>query len=97
MPTYVTLAKWTEQGIRNVKDAPKRVEAFEKAVTSAGGKLKDFYMLMGDYDLLVVVEAPNDEVVARLTLATGMLGNVRTVTSRAFSRDEVVKVIQSLP
>jgi len=96
MPTYVTLAKWTEQGIRDVKDAPKRVEAFEKAVTSAGGKLKELYMLMGEYDLLVITEAPNDEVVAKLTLATGMLGNVRTVTSRAFARDETVKIIQSL-
>ena len=57
MATYVTLAKWTEQGIRNVKDAPKRVEAFEKAVASAGGKLKDMYMLMGEYDLLVVSAA----------------------------------------
>jgi uncharacterized protein with GYD domain len=97
MATYVTLAKWTEQGIRNVKDAPKRVEAFEKAVASAGGKLKEMYMLMGEYDLLVVTEAPNEETVARLTLATGMLGNVRTVTSRAFSRDETARIIQSLP
>lgn len=97
MATYVTLAKWTEQGIRNVKDAPKRFEAFEKALTAAGGKLKDSYMLMGEYDLLVVTEAPNDEAVARLTLATGMMGNVRTVTSRAFSRDEMTRVIQSLP
>ncbi len=97
MATYVTLGKWTEQGIRNVKDAPKRVEAFEKALTSAGGKLKEIYMLMGEYDLLVVTEAPNDEAVARLTLATGMLGNVRTVTSRAFSRDETTKIIQSMP
>ena len=97
MATYVTLAKWTEQGIRNVKDAPKRMEAFERALTSAGGKLKDMYMLMGEYDLLVVTEAPNEEVVAKLTLATGMLGNVRTMTSRAFSRDETTRIIQSLP
>jgi uncharacterized protein with GYD domain len=52
---------------------------------------------MGEYDLLVVTEAPNEETVARLTLATGMLGNVRTVTSRAFSRDETARIIQSLP
>lgn len=97
MPTYITLGKWTDQGIRNVKDAPKRIEAFEKAVKAGGGTLKDFYMVMGEYDIVVVTEAPNDETVARLTLATGMLGNVRTVTMRAFARAEAVKIMQSLP
>jgi uncharacterized protein with GYD domain len=97
MPTYVTLVRWTDQGIRNVKDAPKRVEAFETAVKGAGGKLKDFYLVMGEYDLVVVTEAPNDETVARLTLATGMMGNVRTTTMRAFTREETTKIIGSLP
>lgn len=97
MATYVTLAKWTDQGIRNVKDAPKRVEAFESAVKAAGGKLRDIFLVMGDYDLVVVTDAPNDETVARLTLATGMQGNVRTTTMRAFSRDETAKIIGSLP
>jgi uncharacterized protein with GYD domain len=97
MPTYVTLVNWTDQGIRNVKDAPKRVEAFEGAVRSAGGKVKDFSLVMGAHDLVVVTEAPSDEVVARLTLATGMLGNVRTTTMRAFNRDEMVSIVKSLP
>jgi uncharacterized protein with GYD domain len=97
MPTYVTLVKWTEQGIRAVKDAPKRLEAFEAAVRAAGGKLRDVYLVMGEYDLVVVTEAPSDEVVAKVTLATGMAGNVRTTTMRAFTRDETVRIIQSLP
>jgi uncharacterized protein with GYD domain len=97
MATYITFVKWTEQGIRHVKEAPKRLEAFEAAVKAAGGKLKDVYLVMGEYDLVVVTEAPNDELVARLTLATGMQGNVRTVTSRAFTRDETTKIIGGLP
>ena len=96
MPTFISLVKWTEQGIRGVKDAPKRLEAFEAAVTRAGGKLKDFYLVMGEYDLVVVTEAPNDEVVAKLTLMTGMQGNVRTTTLRAFNRDEAMRIIGSL-
>jgi uncharacterized protein with GYD domain len=96
MPTYITLAQWTDQGIRSVKDAPKRIEAFDNAVKAAGGRLKEFYMVMGEYDLVAITEAPNDEVVARLALATGMAGNVRTRTMRAFGRDEAVKIMQSL-
>lgn len=96
MPTYVSLVKWTEQGIRAVKDAPKRLEAFEAAVTRAGGKLKDVYLVMGEYDLVVVTEAPNDEAVARLALATAMQGNVRTTTLRAFNREEATRIISSL-
>ena len=97
MPTYVTLVKWTDQGIRNVKDSPKRRQAFEAAVSAAGGKVKDAYLLMGEYDLLVITEAPNDETVARLALATGMQGNVRTTTMRAFPRDEMDKIVAGLP
>lgn len=97
MPSYITLVKWTDQGIRNVKDAPKRMEAFEGAVKAAGGALKDAYLVLGEYDLVVVTEAPNDETVARLTLATGSMGNVRTTTMRAFNREEFRKIIASLP
>jgi uncharacterized protein with GYD domain len=97
MPTYVTLAKWTEQGMRSIKDAPKRLEAFETAVKASGGSVKGFYLVMGEYDFVVITEGPNDETAARLTLATGMMGNVRTVTMKAFTREETVKIIQGLP
>jgi uncharacterized protein with GYD domain len=97
MPTYVTLAKWTDQGMKGIKDVPKRLEAFEAAMKAAGGKVKDFYLVMGEYDFIVITEGPNDETAARLTLATGMGGNVRTVTMKAFTRDETVKIIQGLP
>jgi uncharacterized protein with GYD domain len=93
----VTLAKWTDQGMKAIKDAPKRLETFEAAVKAARGKVKDFYLVMGDYDFIVITEGSNDETVARLTLATGMLGNVRTVAMKAFTREETVKILQSLP
>jgi uncharacterized protein with GYD domain len=97
MPTYISFVKWTEQGIRNAKDSPKRIEAFETAVKAAGGRLKDIYLVTGEFDLLVITEAPNDEAVARLSLATAMQGNVRTMTSRAFTREELAKIVGSLP
>lgn len=97
MPSYVTLVNWTDQGIRNVKDAPKRAEAFEAAVKANGGTLKDIYLVLGEYDLVVISEAPNDETAAKLALATASLGNVRTITMRAFNREEFRKIIASLP
>jgi uncharacterized protein with GYD domain len=97
MATYISFVKWTEQGIKNAKDAPKRLDAFEAAVKAAGGRLKDIYLVTGEFDLLVITEAPNDEVVARLSLATAMQGNVRTMTSRAFTREEMAKIVGSLP
>jgi uncharacterized protein with GYD domain len=78
MATYISFVKWTEQGIKNAKDAPKRLDAFESAVKAAGGKLKDAYLVMGEYDLIVITEAPNDEVVARSRWRQHA-GNVRTV------------------
>jgi uncharacterized protein with GYD domain len=97
MPTFVTLAKWTDQGIRNVKDSPRRRQAFEDAVSSMGGKVKDAYLLLGEYDLMIVTEAPNDETAAKMVLGTAMQGNVRTTTMRAFSREEMDKIVASLP
>lgn len=97
MPTFVTLGKWTDQGIRSVKDSPKRRRAFEDMITSMGGKVKDAYLAFGDYDLVVVTELPNDETAAKLALATAMQGNVRTTTMRAFNREEMDKIIGSLP
>ncbi len=97
MPTFVTLGKWTDQGIRNVKDSPKRRQAFEDKITSMGGKVKDAYLVLGDYDIVVVTEVPNDETAAKLALGTALQGNMRTTTMRAFSREEMDKIIGSLP
>ena len=69
MPTFVTLAKWTDEGIRNIKDSPKRRQAFEDRITLMGGKVKDAYLVMGEYDLVLVTEVPNDETAAKMAAA----------------------------
>ncbi len=97
MATFITLARYTQQGIAKIKDSPNRVDAYRKAVQSAGGSLKGFYLTLGRYDIVVVTEAPDDTAVARLTLATGSLGNITTETLRAFTEDEFRKIVASLP
>jgi len=97
MPTYITLYNWTEQGIKNVKEAPARIKASAKKVEAAGGKLLGIYVTMGKYDLVAVYEAPSDEVVAAALLGQGMLGNVRTTTLRAFTADQFAEIVKKLP
>lgn len=97
MATFITLARYTQQGISKIKDSPNRVDAYRKAVQSAGGSLKNFYLTLGRYDIVVITDAPSDEAVARLTLATGSLGNITTETLRAFTEDEFRKIVASLP
>lgn len=97
MPTYITLINFTDQGIRNIKDSPKRLDAAKKMLKAMGGDLKQFYLTMGAYDIVVVAEAPNDEVVAKFALAVGSLGNVRTTTLKAFTEAEYRKIIAGLP
>jgi uncharacterized protein with GYD domain len=97
MPTYLTLARWTQQGIEKVKESPARLDAFKRLVKSAGGEVKGFYMVTGQYDLVVISEAPNDEVMAKVALATGSKGGIKTETLRAFTEDEYRKIIASLP
>ena len=96
MATYIMLANWTDQGARQVKDSPKRVDAAKKALVDMGGEFKALYMTMGDYDLIVVYEAPDDAVAARFTLLLGMLGAVRTKTLKAFPEMAYRKIINSL-
>lgn len=96
MTTYVMLTKWTEQGMRQVKDSPKRLDSAKKALKEMGGEFKFFYMTMGDYDLVAVYEAPDDAVAARFTLVLGMLGNVRTTTLKAFPEAAYREIVHSL-
>ncbi len=97
MPHYVILFNWTEQGIKNVKESPKRVAAAREAVEKAGGKWLVFYNTIGQYDGVVIMEAPNDEAAMSFLLATGSLGNVRTTTLKAFTEAEMAKTIEQLP
>jgi uncharacterized protein with GYD domain len=96
MPAYVMLANWTDQGARQVRDSPKRVDAAKKALAEMGGEFKSLYMTMGDYDLVVIYEAPDDAVAARFTLLLGQMGAVRTTTMKAFPEAAYREIINSL-
>ncbi len=96
MPAYVMLATWTDRGARNVKDSPKRLDTAKKALTEMGGEFKSLYMTMGDYDLVVIYEAPDDAVAARFTLLLTQLGAVRTRTLKAFPEAAYREIINSL-
>ena len=96
MPTYIMLANWTDQGAQKAKESPRRVDTAKKALVDMGGEFKGLYMTMGDYDLIVVYEAPDDAVAARFTLLLGMQGTVRTKTLKAFPEAAYRQIIASL-
>ena len=97
MPTYISLVNYTPKGIENVKESPQRLDAAKKAFKGMGAELKEFYLVMGRYDIILVTEAPNDETVAKIALALGSLGNVRTESFRAFKEDEYREIVSALP
>jgi uncharacterized protein with GYD domain len=97
MPTYITLASWTDQGIRSVKESPARLDAAKEMFRSMGAEIKEFYLVTGQYDMVVVSEAPDDATLAKVALAMGAQGAVRTVTLSAFTEDEYRKIIGDLP
>jgi uncharacterized protein with GYD domain len=96
MPTYIALLNWTQQGISKVGSSAKRLDAGRKAFKKMGVELKDSYLTMGRYDLVCVIEAPDDETYAKAVLGLGAEGNVSTETLKAFSEDEYRKIIGSL-
>jgi len=97
MPTYISLINYTDQGIRNIKDSPKRLDAAKKLLKDLGGEFKQFYLTMGSHDIVVVAEAPSDDTMAKFLLALSSLGNIRTTTLKAFPEAEYRKIIQGLP
>ena len=97
MPTYITLIRYTQQGIETFKDLEGRLEETRRVGEASGTKLVDFYLTMGRYDAVVVSEAPDDETMARLALAAGGRGNVHTETLRAFTEDEAKRIAADLP
>jgi uncharacterized protein with GYD domain len=97
MPMYITLINWTDQGARSAKDTVQRYEAAESAGKKMGVKFKSFHWTMGAYDAVGIVEAPDDAAVSRFLLATGALGSVRTMTMRAYAKDEMTQILRGLP
>ena len=91
MATYICLMRLTQQGIKNIKDAPRRLERASKALESTGGKVIGFYAVMGEYDYIAIAEAPNDHVAAAYLLMLSSQGYVRTTTLKAFTREEFSK------
>lgn len=97
MATYIGLLGFTDQGIRNVKQTVERGEAVKKMAEKAGAKLKETYWTLGAYDVVAIVEAPNDETAMSFLLGVGSLGNVRTQTLRAFSGEEMRSILAKMP
>jgi len=96
MATYITLASFTDQGVRGAKDSIKRAEAFKEMAKKHGATVKELVWTLGQYDIVVTLEAPDDAVVTALNLSIGALGNVRTQTMRAFSAAEMANVIAKM-
>ena len=96
MATYITLINYTDQGVRNAKDAPQRVEAAKALIESMGGRFIAHYLTLGQFDAVTISEAPDDETVAKLIMKIAGAGNVRTTTMRAFDEAEATRIFQSL-
>jgi uncharacterized protein with GYD domain len=97
MPTYVTLLKWTDQGIKNVKETVARTEANRQAAEQAGGRLIAYYWTQGSYDVIAISEWPDEESAAAMLLQVGMAGYSRTETLRAFTAEEMQRIFQKMP
>ena len=96
MPTYVMLANWTDQGMRAIGESPRRVDAAKKTLEEMGGQFRSVYMTMGAYDLIMIYDAPDDAVAARLTLQIARKGFVRTKTLKAFPEQAFREIVRSL-
>jgi uncharacterized protein with GYD domain len=95
MATYIALLRWTQQGIGSVKDSPKRLDAGREAFKKLGVQIKDTYLTMGRYDLVCVIEGP-DDAVAQALLTLGSQGNVQTETLRAWTEDEYRRITSAV-
>jgi uncharacterized protein with GYD domain len=96
MPTYVTLIHYTEQGVQTFKDLSRRLDETRQSGEAVGAKLISYYLTMGQYDAIAITDAPDDEAIAKLALAAGARGNVRTETLRAFTEDEARAIADGL-
>jgi len=97
MPTYIWLVNWTDQGIRNVKETTKRAQSFREAAEKMGVNVKEILWTMGRYDLVLVIDAPNDETISLLALGLGMGGNAKTETLKAFSTQAMDQILKGFP
>jgi uncharacterized protein with GYD domain len=96
MQTYIALLKWTPQGLQNVKESPSRLDAARKSFETAGVKMKEFYMVTGRYDMVLICEAPDEGSVARALLSVTSKGSITSETSRAFTEQEYRQIVSGL-
>jgi uncharacterized protein with GYD domain len=96
VPTYIAMLKWTPQGLKDVKQSPARLDAARKGFQAAGVTMKSFYMVTGQYDMVAVVEAPDDATLAKAILTATMQGSIVSETCRAFTEDEYRQIISGL-
>ena len=97
MPKYISLVQLTSQGVENIKESPKRLDTFKQLCESMGAKVEGFYLTMGRCDMLVILDAPNSDTVAKIILTTASKGSVSTETMQAFSESEYRQIISELP
>ena len=97
MPTYITLLRWTQKGAENIRQRPARLDTAKKTFEAAGGRMTQFYLVMGQYDMVAISEAPDDETAAKMSLGVAASGSVQTETLRAFSEAEYRKIMAALP
>jgi len=96
MGHYVTLVRYTQQGVAKIKDSPARLDNARKAAEAAGGEIHVWYLTMGNYDAVIISEFPTDEATAKFMLSTGSMGNITTTTLKAFTEAEYRKIVASL-
>jgi uncharacterized protein with GYD domain len=97
MPTFIAMLSWTDQGIRNAKESPKRLQAAREAAKKLGVDIKQVFLTTGEFDLLAIMEAANGDNVAKLTITLAAQGNLRSRTVRAWPEAEYVKLMSELP
>jgi uncharacterized protein with GYD domain len=97
MPAYVILGNYTHQGMEKIKAAPTRIDTAREVMYKLGAELKQWYLLMGKYDFLYIVDAPDDATITKIVLAIGSHGNLHTETTRAFTEEEFRQMVTDLP
>ncbi len=97
MATHIVLMKLTDQGIKDIKNAPQRIDAAAKAIEAMGGKMTGLFFTLGEYDYIVIIEGLTDEAGASMLLKLGSAGNVRTTTLKAFTKEEFTEIVKKLP
>ena len=97
MATFINLLRFSGQSASDIKESPARLEQIKKAIQAFGGELKGFYVLMGQYDALLIVDAPDDEAAMKFALAAFSSGGIDTETMRAFTEEEFNNIIASMP